>query len=286
MSAAMSSTRMRQPSCSPKNVTLLPTTGPRSRSSGPSLPWRLARNLWSALVGYDTSATLVTDTSAVALSAGLRGPRMPKRSVSERVDSAMKPELRADALALLLLILILLRLRLRLLRTWTRTGIGLGLLLLLRLGGAPARALHVDAAAEVRTLGNGDARRRDVPVHRSVVANVDLLRSGDVAGDFAQDDDRLGEHLRFDLAVRAYREDVALQIDAPLDMALDRQIFTAAQLAFDHNRFPDIHHVPPELSTQRLASHRRSTSRRRRRSRRSRRRGCSRFNRLVTLPHR
>src|SRR5688500_9372353 len=200
MSAAMSSTRMRQPSCSPKNVTLLPTTGPRSRSSGPSLPWRLARNLWSALVGYDTSATLVTDTSAVALSAGLRGPRMPRRSVSERVDSAMRPELRAYALALLLRMLLrILRRILLLLRRWR---IRLRLLLLLPLL-ALAGPVHVNAAAEVRALGNGHARRRDVPVHGSVVADIDLLRCGDVAGDFTQDNNRLGEDLRFDLAVGA-----------------------------------------------------------------------------------
>ena len=51
MSAATSSTRMRQPSCSPKNVTLLPTTGPRSTISGLSRAWRPRQELLQRLGG-------------------------------------------------------------------------------------------------------------------------------------------------------------------------------------------------------------------------------------------
>ena len=54
--------------------------------------------------------------------------------------------------------------------------------------GLAPRALHVDAAAEMRALGDGHARRDDVAVDRAVVANVDLLRRRHVADDFAQHD--------------------------------------------------------------------------------------------------
>jgi hypothetical protein len=77
--------------------------------------------------------------------------------------------LRADALSLLLLALSLLLLRLGLLRLILLIR-GLALLLL-RLG---ALALHVDAAAEVRAFGDRDARRGDVAIHRTIVANVDF----------------------------------------------------------------------------------------------------------------
>src|SRR5688572_11602085 len=184
MSAAMSSTRMRQPSCSPKKVTLLPTTGPRSRSNGLSLPFRQLRNFCSALVAYATSATLVTDVSlAPVASTTLREPRIPNKSVSERVDSAIG-QLRADALSLRLLLLLRVRLRLRLMRL-RRCRLRLARLrLLLRL--RDTRSLHVDAAAEMRAFGDRHARRRDVAVHRTVVANVDFFRCRDIAGHFAE----------------------------------------------------------------------------------------------------
>src|SRR5688572_19337625 len=180
MSAAMSSTRMRQPSCSPKKVTLLPTTGPRSRSNGLSLPFRQLKNFCSALVAYATSATLVTDVSvAPVASTTLREPRMPNKSVSERVDSAID-QLRADALSLRLLLRVRLRLRLVWLRRCRLRLARLGLLLRLRDTGP----LHVDAAAEMCAFGDRHAGRRDIAVHRAVVANVDFFRCRDVAGHF------------------------------------------------------------------------------------------------------
>ena len=49
-SAKMSSTKILQPSCSPKKLTLLPTTGPRSSRTGDSRAVSDVRNLRSALV--------------------------------------------------------------------------------------------------------------------------------------------------------------------------------------------------------------------------------------------
>jgi hypothetical protein len=120
-----------------------------------SLPCRELRNFCSAFVAYDASAMFVADVSAAPVFSTLREPRMPNKSVSERVDSAIDDQLwslGADALALLLLLLLLLILRLCLLRL----VLLLLILLLLRLGSAGA--LHVDAAAEVRAFSNGDAR--------------------------------------------------------------------------------------------------------------------------------
>ena len=267
MSAATSSTRMRQPSCSPKNVTLLPTTGPRSRMRGLSAPCRQRRNFWRALVGYDASVTCVTEESTtaavVAHSARAKNPEQvgQRSGVGHDGFVTRRPSGPGAGPA--------------------RRGAGGGRLGL-RLG---AGALHVDGAAEVRAFGNGDARRGDVAVHRAVVANVDLLRGGDVAGDFTEHDHRLREDLGLDLAVRANREHVVLQIDPAFDVAFDRQVFAPAQLAFDDDGLSDIHVVPPKLGT-RLAGSRRSGNRRRGRRRRSLRRWRGRFDRLIPLPHR
>src|SRR5689334_19040578 len=100
-----------------------------------------------------------------------------------------------------------------------------------------ARALHVDAAAEVRAFGNRDARRRDVAVDRAVVADVDLLARGHVAGDLAEDDHGLGEYLRLDAGVGPDREDVLPQLDLPLDLSLDREVLASAQLTLDYDGF-------------------------------------------------
>ncbi|MNC98935.1 hypothetical protein D3C83_170490 [compost metagenome] len=51
MSLEMSSTRILQPSSSPKKLTLGPTTGPRSSNCGCECVARLARNRGSAFVG-------------------------------------------------------------------------------------------------------------------------------------------------------------------------------------------------------------------------------------------
>src|SRR5512145_2339765 len=42
--------------------------------------------------------------------------------------------------------------------------------------------LHVDAAAEVRAIGDGDAGSHHVAFHRAVLPDVDLLGGGEVAG--------------------------------------------------------------------------------------------------------
>ena len=162
-----------------------------------------------------------------AASATRRGPNIPKRSVNERVASAMCSAGYAPT-------------------GWPCCcGCGCGsaaaagllrrgrLGLLLRLLRLLSRALHVDAAAEVRAFGNGDARRGDVAVDRAVVANVDLFRRRDVARHFAQDDDRLREDFGLDLAVRPDGQDVVLEIDPAFDVAFDREVFAAAQLALD-----------------------------------------------------
>jgi hypothetical protein len=37
---------------------------------------------------------------------------------------------------------------------------------------------------------------------------------------------------------------VVLQLDLAFDLALDGEVLAAAQLAFDHYRFADVHEVP------------------------------------------
>ena len=160
----------------------------------------------------------------------------------------------------------------------------LGCRWLRRLRGS-ALALHVDAAAEVSALGDRHAWRDDVPVDRPVVADVDLVARCDVPGDLAEHDDRLGEHLRLDAAVRADRQHVVAQLNGAFDVAFDGQIFAAVQLALDDDRLPYVHDVLLHL-TARLGTRTRSHRLRwRGRLRCSRRLPARRSNRFIAFPH-
>src|SRR5688572_28725434 len=122
-----------------------------------------------------------------------------------------------------------------------------GPLLLRGLSLLPLLALHVDAAPEVRALRDRDARRDDVAVHRSAVADFHLLGRAHVAIDFAEDDERLGEYLRLDLAIGTNRQHVILELDLAFDLSFDREVLAAVQFAFDDDRLPDVHDIPPDL---------------------------------------
>ncbi len=98
-------------------------------------------------------------------------------------------------------------------------------------------------AAEMRAFGNGHARRDDVAVHGSVVADVDLLGGGDVAGHLAEDDDRLREDLCLDLSVGPNRQHMVAQLNGSFDLTLDGQILAAVQFALDDDRFADVHDI-------------------------------------------
>jgi hypothetical protein len=69
-----------------------------------------------------------------------------------------------------------------------------------RPSGAPL-PVHVDAAAEMCAPSAMATFGDDVAVDRAAVADVHLLRRGDVAGHLAEHDHRLGEDLCLDLAV-------------------------------------------------------------------------------------
>ncbi len=98
-------------------------------------------------------------------------------------------------------------------------------------------------------------------------------------------DDGLREDLSLDLAVRADGEHMVLQLDLPLDLSFDGQIFAAVQLALDDDGLSDVHHIPLDPPVIRLRRRRRAC----RRNRDDRRRGCrlsaGRFHRFITLPH-
>ena len=54
-----------------------------------------------------------------------------------------------------------------------------------------------------------------------------------------------------DLAVRTNGEDVLAKLDLAFDLAFDGQVLAAVQLAFDDNRFTDVHDVPHWLASGR-----------------------------------
>jgi hypothetical protein len=169
----------------------------------------------------------------------------------------------------------------RAMRRAVRERLGLPLLRLCAL------ALHVDAAAEMRPLGNCHARRNDVAVDGTAIADVDLLGGQHVAVDLAEHDHRLGVDLRLDLAIRADGQHVLLQLDLPLDVALDGEVLAAVQFALDDDGLADVHHVPLDLPP-RIGLLERRSARLVLGGRRRRRRGrltAGRLHRFITLPH-
>src|SRR5215831_1272127 len=99
--------------------------------------------------------------------------------------------------------------------------------------------LHVDAALEVRAIGDRHARGDDVTLDRSGLLDVDLLGGLRIIEHKTEDNDSLGGDRRLDAAVRADREDVVAQLDLAVDTPFDRQILAAAQLTIDDNGLPN-----------------------------------------------
>src|SRR5262245_34659281 len=266
----MSSTKILQPSCSPKKLTLLPTTGPRSRRAGASRDVSVDSSLRSALVANRGSSTVVVGTGRSGTSlrrVAIRSKSPTGRWGIENKKSGIKnarahTHATGHALAHILNSQFTLpdsaalsSHGLRLCRRRSgcagrggagRAGAGRGGSRLGR-GLCTALALHVHAAAEMRALGDRHARRHDVAIDRSVVADRDLISRRHIAGHLAEHDDRLRKYLRFDAPVRSDRQHMIAQLNGAFDLSFDGEIFAAVQLAFDDDRFPDVHVVPLNL---------------------------------------
>src|SRR5678815_5618555 len=148
MSFDRSSTMILQPSCSPKKLTLVPTTGPRSRSTGWERELKPAMKRASTLVGCTGASEAPTSDSACSLRrrenksesatelGELRPLETPAQIQRSQTRSALvRGRLRLSRSRRHCLSLLLLRLRAR------------GRLLL---AGLRTFALHVNAATEVR----------------------------------------------------------------------------------------------------------------------------------------
>jgi len=90
-------------------------------------------------------------------------------------------------------------------------------------------------------VDNRDPRCGDIAIHRAVIADVDLLAGGHVAGHLAEHDDGLGEDLGLDPAVGADGEHVLAELDLAFDLTLDGQILAAVQLALDDDGLSNVH---------------------------------------------
>src|SRR5215471_2995360 len=108
----------------------------------------------------------------------------------------------------------------------------------------PAQCLlaagHLDAALEMRAVGDGNSRRCDVSFDRPLLFDIDLFSSSQVTNHLAEDDDRLCGDLILDLPIRSDREHVIAKLDLALDSTFDRQVLAAAQLASDKDAFPNV----------------------------------------------
>src|SRR5262245_22038793 len=98
---------------------------------------------------------------------------------------------------------------------------------------------HVDAALEVRAVGDGNSRCCNVSFDRPLLLDFDLLSSGQVTDHLTEDDDRFCGDLSLDLPIRSDREHVIAKLDLALDSTFDRQVLAAAQFAFDKDAFPN-----------------------------------------------
>src|SRR5688500_13692509 len=158
-----SSTDILQPSCSPKKVRFVPTTGPRSSRCGWSRAPRLERKRASALVGWTgASAACTSESGSFLRRRENRSERATDISNQRRSGSGRARRARSGTSARR-------RLRRRRLGLLLRLRLGSGCRLAL-LGLLAALALHVHGAAEVGPLGDGHARRDDVAVDGAAVA--------------------------------------------------------------------------------------------------------------------
>src|SRR5690606_20794584 len=116
-----------------------------------------------------------------------------------------------------------------------------------RLAGAPALAeggldglrVHLDRALEARAVIEADARRRDVPAYLRALADANSRGAVQVAFHVALDVNRVRIHVRADLALGPDREAVVPQHHGAIDLALDDEVFLAAQIAVDVDRRAD-----------------------------------------------
>jgi len=99
--------------------------------------------------------------------------------------------------------------------------------------------LDVDAALEESAILDADARGRDIAGQSALGANVHAIRGRDIAAHLAQDHNLAGGDAGGDLAVSAYGYAVTGQIDAALDLAVDKQRLGAGDLALDDQTLPD-----------------------------------------------
>ena len=239
---------MRQPSCSPKNVTLLPTTGPEIEQQRAGLALQAGEELVQRLGRIDdASATFVTDASAAAPASASRArPEHPEK-VGQRTSGVghVTRWLGADPLALLRVRWFGCRPsgRLRLARLRSAAGFGCccGCCAC-----CPARCMSTlprkCAPSAMATRGEAMSPSTEPLSRMSTFSDAVTLpvTSPSTTTALANTSALI---LPFGPMVRT----LSLQIDPAFDVALDREIFAAAQLALDDDRLADIHVVPPNL---------------------------------------
>jgi len=105
--------------------------------------------------------------------------------------------------------------------------------------GLAFRFANVDAALEEGAIFNADAGRGYVAGQGAFSANIDPVGGGDIPANLAQDHNLTGRDAGGHLAVAAHGDAVAGQIDAALDLAVDKQRFGAGDFPFDKQSFAD-----------------------------------------------
>src|SRR5436190_7190738 len=98
-----------------------------------------------------------------------------------------------------------------------------------------ALVIHVDAAAEIRTVRDADTRREDVAFHFRRSADRHRFAGEDVAIDAALYDHELGADVAGHAAILADRQ-AARVFDRTFQLALEFQVLFAVQLALEMQR--------------------------------------------------
>src|SRR5438093_5692253 len=92
---------------------------------------------------------------------------------------------------------------------------------------------HVDAALEPRPVRNDDSRRDEIPLHGPARRDLDAVLRANVPLNLTLDVHGLRVNLGLDLAGGADDQIVVLELDFPLDSALDGEILVTGQLTAD-----------------------------------------------------
>src|SRR5690348_2834551 len=100
-------------------------------------------------------------------------------------------------------------------------------------GGLRFGRVDLDAALEMSTIFDADARGGNIADHGTVGFNIHTVACIDVSDDFAKNDNFSGTNFRIENGSGADGELVAIQGNGAVDFAIDLQVFSPGDMTID-----------------------------------------------------